>query len=193
MVMKRTQLRKLVEVGENTAPGTTIFTLTASDQHLTFHSHQHREVQEEHIDYACVIIKVQDYNDHNPQFLANLYNGTVTETASIGTTVTEVFAVDRDKGANGHIMYSIISGSSKRCTCWRDSTPNPFVINPTSGIVSLNKPVHFEEVQAYNFTVLASSMVLPEGLKEVTFPLAITKQSRMVKVTIEAITRRHRH
>ncbi|KAK3873520.1 hypothetical protein Pcinc_021488 [Petrolisthes cinctipes] len=75
----------------------------------------------------------------------------------------------------------------------RDSTPNPLVINPTSGIVSLNKPVHFEEVQAYNFTVLASSMVLPEGLKEVTFPLAITKQSRMVKVTIEAITRRHRH
>ncbi|KAK3874240.1 hypothetical protein Pcinc_020813 [Petrolisthes cinctipes] len=70
-------------------------------------------------DYACAIIKVQDYNDHDPQFLANLYNDTVTETASIGTTVTEVFAVDRDKGANGHIMYSIISGSSKRCTCWR--------------------------------------------------------------------------
>ncbi|KAK3894920.1 hypothetical protein Pcinc_001368 [Petrolisthes cinctipes] len=68
---------------------------------------------------ACAIIKVQDYNDHDPQFLANLYNDTVTETASIGTTVTEVFAVDRDKGANGHIMYSIISGSSKRCTCWR--------------------------------------------------------------------------
>ncbi|KAK3887574.1 hypothetical protein Pcinc_008280 [Petrolisthes cinctipes] len=63
----------------------------------------------------------------------------------------------------------------------RDSTPNLFAINPTSGIVSLDKPVHFEEMQAYNFTVLASSMVLPEGLKEVTLPLAITKQSRMVK------------
>ncbi|KAK3876342.1 hypothetical protein Pcinc_018854 [Petrolisthes cinctipes] len=56
-------------------------------------------------DYACAIIKVQDYNDRDPQFLANLYNDTVTETASIGTTVTEVFAVDRDKGANGHIMF----------------------------------------------------------------------------------------
>lgn len=62
-------------------------------------------------DYARVIINVRDYNDHAPQFLANLYNGTVTETATIGTTVAEVFAVDRDKGANGHIMYSIISGT----------------------------------------------------------------------------------
>lgn len=61
--------------------------------------------------YARVIITVRDYNDHAPQFLASLYNGTVTETAAIGTSVVEVVAVDRDKGANGHIMYSIISGT----------------------------------------------------------------------------------
>ena len=60
--------------------------------------------------YVHVIIRVQDYNDHAPQFLASLYNGTVTETAAIGTTVVEVVAIDSDKGANGHIMYSIISG-----------------------------------------------------------------------------------
>lgn len=61
-------------------------------------------------DYARVIINVRDYNDHAPQFLATQYNGTITETATIGTTVAEVIAIDRDKGANGHIMYSIVSG-----------------------------------------------------------------------------------
>lgn len=83
-----------------------------------------REVQEVHIltvcvkdriipiksDYARLIIRVRDYNDHAPQFLATLYNGTVTETAAVGTAVTEVVAVDRDKGVNGDITYSIISG-----------------------------------------------------------------------------------
>lgn len=40
-----------------------------------------------------------------------------------------------------------------------DSRRNPFVINPASGMVSLDHPVNFEEMQSYNFTVLASSMV----------------------------------
>ena len=92
-------------------------------KHTPF-STPNREVQEQHTltvgvkdritptksVYARVIINVRDYNDHAPQFLAGLYNGTVTETAAIGTSVVEVVAVDRDKGANGHIMYSIISG-----------------------------------------------------------------------------------
>nr|XP_053631087.1 fat-like cadherin-related tumor suppressor homolog isoform X2 [Cherax quadricarinatus] len=280
-----------VEVGENTAPGTTIFTLTASDpdsdQHLTFtlintahtssaakfrvspmsgdivlYEPLDREVQEEHIltvgvkdgipptksNYARVNIKVRDYNDHSPQFLATLYNGTVTETATIGTTVAEVIAIDRDKGANGHIMYSIVSGNiggvfsldpetgiislaravdrQEMPEYWLavrgsdngspprhshvnvnihvkiangapprflkkvyvfevseaahmgdylgileaesrlgvvfsfigESRRNPFAINPASGMVSLDTPVDFEEVQSYNFTVLASSM-----------------------------------
>lgn len=280
-----------VEVGENTAPGTTIFSLTASDpdsdQHLTYtlintahissaakfrvspvsgdivlYEPLDREVQEEHIltvgvkdritptksDYARVIINVRDYNDHAPQFLATQYNGTITETATIGTTVAEVIAVDRDKGANGHIMYSIVSGNiggvfsldpetgiislarpvdrQEMPEYWLavrgsdngspprhshvnvnilvkiangapprflrkvyvfevsenahvgdylgvleaesrlgvvfsfigESRRNPFVINPASGMVSLDMPVDFEEVQSFNFTVLASSM-----------------------------------
>ncbi|XP_063848744.1 fat-like cadherin-related tumor suppressor homolog isoform X3 [Scylla paramamosain] len=280
-----------VEVGENTSPGTTIFTLTASDpdsdKYLSFTlvntahvssatkfrvspisgdivllQSLDREVQEQHTltvgvkdritptksVYARVIITVRDYNDHAPQFLASLYNGTVTETAAIGTSVVEVVAVDRDKGANGHIMYSIISGNIggvfsldpetglislarpvsrlempeywlavrgsdngsppkhshvnvnihvkiansapprflKRVTVFEvseaahvgdylgvleaesrlgvvfsfigDSRRNPFVINPASGMVSLEHPVDFEETQSYNFTVLASSM-----------------------------------
>ena len=83
-----------------------------------------REVQDEHTltvrvkdrltpvkgDYARLKIKVRDYNDHKPRFLATLYNGTVDETADVGTSVVQVMAVDHDRGANGHITYSIVSG-----------------------------------------------------------------------------------
>ena len=84
----------------------------------------YREVQEEHVltvkvqdritpikcNYARVVIKVQDYNDHTPMFLASTYNGTVLETAHIGTSITQVMAIDPDKESNGHVTYSVISG-----------------------------------------------------------------------------------
>ena len=61
-------------------------------------------------DFARLKIKVRDYNDHRPTFLSTLYNGTVDETAGVGTSVVHVVAVDHDKGSNGHITYSIVSG-----------------------------------------------------------------------------------
>lgn len=128
-------------------------------KHLSIHTH--REVQEEHIltvgvkdritptksAYARVIIKVRDYNDHAPQFLASIYNGTVTETASIGTTVVEVVAVDRDKGANGHIMYSIVSGTGVCSITWLNCLSSrscfPFVFTLSAS------PLHFSFIHYF--------------------------------------------
>ncbi|XP_037803520.1 fat-like cadherin-related tumor suppressor homolog [Penaeus monodon] len=178
-----------VEVGENTSPGTTIATLTASDpdsdKHLTFtlvntahvasaskfmvspesgdivlYEPLDREVQEVHIltvcvkdriipiksDYARVIIRVRDYNDHAPQFLATLYNGTVTETAAVGTAVTEVVAIDRDKGVNGDITYSIISGN----------IGGVFSLHPSTGIITLVRNVDRQEMPEYWLAVRGS-------------------------------------
>lgn len=50
-----------------------------------------------------------------------------------------------------------------------DSRRNPFIINPASGMVSLDQVVDFEEVQSYNFTVLASSMVSGKGFLYVSY------------------------
>ena len=61
-------------------------------------------------DLARLVIEVKDYNDHKPTFLAPMYNGSVEETAPVGTTVLQVVAVDRDKGVNGHVTYSVVSG-----------------------------------------------------------------------------------
>ena len=55
---------------------------------------------------------VLDHNDHAPRFLQGSYEGRVFETASIGTNVLQVVAVDEDIGENAKLEYSIVSGSS---------------------------------------------------------------------------------
>lgn len=84
----------------------------------------YREVQEIHIltvgvkdritptkkNFARVVIQVRDYNDHAPRFLLSMYNGSVLETAAVGSWILQVVAVDADKESNGHITYSIVSG-----------------------------------------------------------------------------------
>lgn len=62
--------------------------------------------------YAKVIINIVDNNDHAPQFLSETFEGRVFETAAIGSNVVQVLAVDRDKGKNAEVRYSIISGKA---------------------------------------------------------------------------------
>lgn len=78
------------------------------------------------------------------RFLKKMYMLEVSEAAHVGDYLG-VLEADSRLG----VVFSILG----------DSRRNPFAINPASGIISLDKPVDFEDVQAYNFTVLASSMV----------------------------------
>lgn len=55
-------------------------------------------------------VVVYDHNDHAPQFLTSMFEGQVFETSAVGTSVLQVIAVDRDKGKNAQITYSIVSG-----------------------------------------------------------------------------------
>ena len=57
-----------------------------------------------------VIVYIDDHNDHAPEFLTDSYEGWVFETAAMGTRVVTAMAIDRDKGKNAEINYSIISG-----------------------------------------------------------------------------------
>lgn len=61
--------------------------------------------------YARIVVTVHDHNDHPPEFTSQLIQGKVYETASIGTAVVQVFAIDRDRGENAKITYTITSGN----------------------------------------------------------------------------------
>lgn len=61
-------------------------------------------------DYARILVTVHDHNDHIPMFSEKILQGKVLESASIGSVVLRALAVDRDKGDNARIKYSITSG-----------------------------------------------------------------------------------
>lgn len=60
--------------------------------------------------YARIVINVSDTNDHVPWFTSPSYEGRVYESAAVGSAVLQVTALDKDKGKNAEIVYSIESG-----------------------------------------------------------------------------------
>lgn len=61
-----------------------------------------------------VIVNVDDTNDNAPWFIGTPYTGRVFESAAVGSAVLQVTALDKDKGHNAEIVYSIESG---KCKC----------------------------------------------------------------------------
>lgn len=57
-----------------------------------------------------VIVNVDDTNDNAPWFIGTPYSGRVFESAAVGSAVLQVTALDKDKGHNAEIVYSIESG-----------------------------------------------------------------------------------
>lgn len=64
---------------------------------------------------ARIVINVLDHNDNAPEFFMSVLEGRVHATAPLGTSVLQVMAIDRDKGSNAEIHYSIISGRLAIC------------------------------------------------------------------------------
>ncbi|KAM4700502.1 protocadherin Fat 3 isoform 2-T2 [Discoglossus pictus] len=78
---------------------------------------------------ARVTINVEDANDHSPYFTSPLYEASVFESAAIGSAVLQVTALDRDRGENAELIYSIETGN----------TGNTFKIEPVLGIITVAK------------------------------------------------------
>ncbi|POI27186.1 hypothetical protein CIB84_009064, partial [Bambusicola thoracicus] len=78
---------------------------------------------------ARVIINVEDSNDHSPYFTSPLYEASVYESAAVGSAVLQVTALDKDKGENAELVYTIEAGN----------TGNTFKTEPVLGIITLLK------------------------------------------------------
>ncbi|XP_037117182.1 protocadherin beta-16-like isoform X9 [Syngnathus acus] len=95
-----------------------------------------------------VEIVVLDSNDNAPVFTQEIYKVTVMETATKGTFMCTVSAVDADEGSNGRVSYSI--------TNTVDDVPVTFEIDEKSGAVSLIGRLDYEKVAHYEIFVQAS-------------------------------------
>ncbi|KAH3819069.1 cadherin EGF LAG seven-pass G-type receptor 1-like isoform X2 [Dreissena polymorpha] len=97
---------------------------------------------------ATIEITVNDENDNTPQFLQSSYAINVTENLDVSSkpVILQVSATDADEGLNKNIIYSISSGNPS----------NTFIIDPTTGQLSVQKPLDYETNTDFRLQIKAS-------------------------------------
>ncbi|KAA0722319.1 Protocadherin-23 Cadherin-27 [Triplophysa tibetana] len=94
-----------------------------------------------------VHVTVLDENDNQPVFNQSEYNAVILESSPLMTSVCQVFATDPDLGSNGKVTYNINR---------RQSDPNEFfIIDSSSGIISVNRPLDYEKQTFFELIVTA--------------------------------------
>lgn len=116
--------------------------------------------------FAKVLIKVHDHNNHIPEFTSKLIQGKVYETAAEGTSVVQVYAIDRDAGENAKITYSIVSGN----------IGNAFQIDENMGIISVVKELDINALPEYMLQVKASDNGKPSLSSQIPVHIMVRMQ-----------------
>ena len=95
-----------------------------------------------------ITVRLNDINDNRPSFVNSDRQAMIAESAALGDSVTTVTATDPDLGSNALVSYSL-SGSSL------------FVINSTTGVISVAEQLDYEISRQHDVSVTA---VNPDGL-----------------------------
>ena len=90
---------------------------------------------------AELAIGVLDANDLSPLFDVAEYRASVPDDAPLHASVARVAASDADVGPNGEVYYGLVSDT--------------FAVHPTSGVVTLTRPLNAADQDAYELTVTA--------------------------------------
>lgn len=94
---------------------------------------------------STVNVQVLDKNDNSPEFSPVSYSKQVAEDVDVGSVITTVIATDRDSGINARLTYSITQGNNDGL----------FVINSTSGVISVAKNLDRETMDSHTLKVIA--------------------------------------
>ncbi|XP_046891285.1 protocadherin Fat 3a isoform X1 [Hypomesus transpacificus] len=113
---------------------------------------------------ARVLVEVEDVNDHVPVFTSALYEGSVYESAAVGSAVIQVAALDKDKGANAELLYALESGN----------TGNMFRIDAVLGILSVARELDLSSIGHYVLTVRATDNGSPPLSSTTVVRIAVT-------------------
>ncbi|NWJ07911.1 CAD23 protein, partial [Crypturellus undulatus] len=97
----------------------------------------------EHVGFARVKISLINENDNRPVFSKALYNVSLFENATVGTTVLRVHATDNDVGTYGEVSYFF------------SDDPDRFSLDKDTGVILLTARLDFEATQRYTLTVIA--------------------------------------
>lgn len=115
-------------------------------------------------DFARVLIRVHDHNDHPPTFTSELVQARIYESAPPGAAVVQMWAIDRDHGENARLTYSLTSGN----------VGNVFRIDPDLGLVLLDRELDLSTASEYILMVRATDHGEPALTASVPVHVMIT-------------------
>ncbi|XP_046405905.1 cadherin-23 [Ischnura elegans] len=103
-------------------------------------------------------ICVTDFNDNPPKFISPVQNFTVRvpENATVGSTVIQVQALDKDIGLNGEVRYRLKQDPMGH---WKT-----FRIDDVTGVITLKHPLDRERQKMYEVRVEAYDLGIPTPL-----------------------------
>ncbi|XP_049711738.1 cadherin-23 isoform X2 [Elephas maximus indicus] len=97
----------------------------------------------DHVGYAKVKITLINENDNRPIFSQPLYNVSLYENATVGTSVLTVLATDNDVGTFGEVNYFFTDD------------PDRFSLDKDMGLIMLIAKLDYELIQRFTLTVIA--------------------------------------
>ncbi|XP_058253540.1 protocadherin Fat 2 [Hemibagrus wyckioides] len=103
--------------------------------------------------FVKAVVHVEDCNDYTPTFMNTHYEGSISNLAPTGTEVLRVKALDKDKGSNAEIVYSIHSGGNAE---------GAFDIDQETGSIRVAKSLDRLLSQQYQLVVKATDQGFPQ-------------------------------
>ncbi|KAM9617928.1 cadherin-23 isoform 2-T2 [Trichechus inunguis] len=97
----------------------------------------------DHVGYAKVKITLINENDNRPVFSQPLYNVSLYENVTVGTSVLTVLATDNDVGTFGEVNYFFTDD------------PDRFSLDEDTGLIMLIAKLDYELIQRFTLTVIA--------------------------------------
>ncbi|CAH2321279.1 cadherin-23 isoform X2 [Pelobates cultripes] len=97
----------------------------------------------DHVGFSQVKIDLINENDNRPIFSQPLYNVSLFENVTVGTTVLRVSATDNDVGTFGKVNYFF------------SDDPDRFSLDKDTGVITITAKLDFETTQRYTLTVIA--------------------------------------
>ena len=110
---------------------------------------------------AIADIFVTDFNDNSPVFISFEANITLPSNTPVGSLVTTVTANDSDSGLNAVVEYGI------------QSDGDTFAIDPTLGVVTLQRQLDFNVQSFYIVTVNATDVGVPRLTSFITLNISV--------------------
>ena len=122
---------------------------TLSEYHMTLIASDHGTPARSST--ATIDIRVTDVADNPPLFAEPRYSPMLPESAPIGTPVVSVLASSVDSSDLRGVRYSIVGGDT-----------DTFLINSTTGLLTLQRSLDYELFMEHNLTVFAESTLNSE-------------------------------